>query len=57
MSYKQLKAFLVSKVKKFDLIFLALNLDKSLLFDGFFFLDNFWPFNFPDFLANSHYYY
>ena len=62
-SYKQFKAILVFKVKKLDPAFVTPKLDKFLLFDNFLDLtnfllfdfsnlNNFWPFNFFEILAN-----
>ena len=63
-NYKQLKAVLAKGVRKLGINFLVLNLCKFPLFDSFlnlasflpsefWDLDNFWPFNFLDFLAIS----
>ena len=56
--YKRLKAALALRVKKLGPSSLALKLGKFLLFDKLFLdlanfldLDNFWPFDFPEFLA------
>ena len=53
-SYKQLKVFLVSEVRKFGPTFLESNSGKFLLFDYFFLdLDDFQDLNnFSDFLAS-----
>ena len=59
-SRKRLKAALALGVRKFGPLSLASKLGEFPLFDKFFFdladfwdLDNFWPFNFPDFLIIS----
>ena len=60
-NYKQLKAVLLLRIKKFGLFSLASKLDKFLLFDNFFSdLANFWDLdnflifdNFPHFSINS----
>ena len=59
-NHKQLKAALALEVKKLGPLSLASKLDKFPIFDKFFpdlasfwDLDNFWPFDFPDFLAIS----
>lgn len=60
VSHKRLKDILVSKVKKLGPAFSISNLGKFLPFDNFFLdladfqdLNNFWPFNFSDFLTSS----
>ena len=60
VNYKRLKAVLASKVRNFGLVSIALKLGEFPLFDDFFLnladfwdLDNFLPFEFPDFLAIS----